>query len=717
MAKAGHRDHKWWLETWDEGEHPVAKLWCHECKKWQGNGKVDQYSNTCSNFMRQHVPTTLHMKEYHRRVGKEAVMLEQARQLAGQDQPNDKQLIDEAVGIIKAANDKGDECFVIQGDLTNLRLSPAAYKWKCKYCRVLHNLCPRTNNLAWSLELHLNGDRHIQKRAEAEKMLAGHQPFSSGRVGRPLWQVSVADDEKQQRIKSFFHPTPSSASNTAGSSGVSSSSKGTYNALLVCWGLWRSQAIVEGRKIHIKPFLLDQQRGSNWYSEPFLAAEIEYNDRTLLVDGCFRHVACMRISTDSDGFQDFTCDKCHSIIQEKDFKMRVFREEKAAIKRGDRDTGRGRRIDFLRTDEAKLLIKQKNAKARRLERELWVLQARLLRQKASRKSFIMVQEELANREDITNFCRRIVNSWRDGLWGGKEALWDFMSDVSKNLSRKANGRRYSKNTKVTWEVVKLRAGPVISKFLTRNLQGPSLSTTKRDIKKEFHYIAGESAVQFRHIGKTYGKLKEQLGITGPVPFIIAEDETSVPKMIRWVSTTDTLMGFCGTKADHKCMHNFTVVVGDGEDGYNWIVDAFERNVKANYARVLMANPLHSGLPSLLIVAMCTCNTFDAGDIRMQWNRIEKLWKENCHEVGPIIGHASDGDSRRRAVQLHDYCCRATTPAREFRIDWEGFALGALIGQDGDVSGLHDQDWIHNVKKLISPLDSSCQTLWLGSYIV
>ncbi|CAM6109981.1 unnamed protein product [Calypogeia fissa] len=57
-------------------------------------------------------------------------------------------------------------------------------------------------------------------------MLAGHQPFSSGRVGRPLWQGSVADDEKQQWIKSFFHPTPSSASNTAGSSGVSSSSKG-----------------------------------------------------------------------------------------------------------------------------------------------------------------------------------------------------------------------------------------------------------------------------------------------------------------------------------------------------------------------------------------------------------------------------------------------------------------------------------------------------------
>lgn len=83
-----------------------------------------------------------------------------------------------------------------------------------------------------------------------------------------------------------------------------------------------------------------------------------------------------------------------------------------------------------------------------------------------------------------------------------------------------------------WEVVKLRAGPAISNFLTTNLHGPSLRTTQRQSKKGFQYVAGESADQFSHIGQTYAKLKAKYGIEGPVPFILAEDETSIRKMIR-----------------------------------------------------------------------------------------------------------------------------------------------------------------------------------------
>ncbi|KAL3677704.1 hypothetical protein R1sor_020660 [Riccia sorocarpa] len=119
--------------------------------------------------------------------------------------------------------------------------------------------------------------------------------------------------------------------------------------------------------------------------------------------------------------------------------------------------------------------------------------------------------------------------------------------------------------------------------------------------------------------------------------------------------------------------------------------------------------------------MCMCNTFNAVDIKMQWDRVEELWKRDCLELaGLIVGHASDGDSRRRSVQLSDYCRRAATsqmPAADFRIDWPGFSLGCLIDGEGNVSGLHDQDWVHNTKKLISPLDSACRTLWLGPFIV
>ncbi|CAM6081827.1 unnamed protein product [Calypogeia fissa] len=43
MEHNGLADHVWWLETWDDGDRVIAKVWCHECKKWIGNGKVDQH--------------------------------------------------------------------------------------------------------------------------------------------------------------------------------------------------------------------------------------------------------------------------------------------------------------------------------------------------------------------------------------------------------------------------------------------------------------------------------------------------------------------------------------------------------------------------------------------------------------------------------------------------------------------------------------------------
>jgi hypothetical protein len=39
-----------------------------------------------------------------------------------------------------------------------------------------------------------------------------------------------------------------------------------------------------------------------------------------------------------------------------------------------------------------------------------------------------------------------------------------------------------------------------------------------------------------------------------------------------------------------------------------------------------------------------------------------------------------------------------------------------VNRDGNIEGLHDQDYIHNGKKLINPLDSPVHTLQLGGDI-
>ena len=58
----------------------------------------------------------------------------------------------------------------------------------------------------------------------------------------------------------------------------------------------------------------------------------------------------------------------------------------------------------------------------------------------------------------------------------------------------------------------------------------------------------------------------------------SEDQTAIIKRIVYDQRNDTLVGFCGVEcSEHECQQNFTICVGDGEDGYNNILKAFEKH--------------------------------------------------------------------------------------------------------------------------------------------
>ena len=98
---------------------------------------------------------------------------------------------------------------------------------------------------------------------------------------------------------------------------------------------------------------------------------------------------------------------------------------------------------------------------------------------------------------------------------------------------------------------------------------------------------------------------------GKVPAMVAEDETFVKKGVRWIARDDTLVGFFGIAENHHCISNFVVNVGSETEGYENIVQTFKMNIRAQYACVLIANPLHPRLPRLVILIQLTCNRFDA----------------------------------------------------------------------------------------------------------
>ena len=93
-------------------------------------------------------------------------------------------------------------------------------------------------------------------------------------------------------------------------------------------------------------------------------------------------------------------------------------------------------------------------------------------------------------------------------------------------------------------------------------------------------------------------------------------------------------------------------VGDVHDGYNKLIEFFILYKVEGFVKVIVVNPLHEKLPRLVLVACCISRCFDSAWIRAQWKKIDDLWTQHCYvAVGPIIGHASDGDSRRHQLML------------------------------------------------------------------
>lgn len=52
-----------------------------------------------------------------------------------------------------------------------------------------------------------------------------------------------------------------------------------------------------------------------------------------------------------------------------------------------------------------------------------------------------------------------------------------------------------------------------------------------------------------------------------------------------------------------------------------------------------------------------------------------MWKRHVeNNLGPIVGHSLDGDSRRRQLMLMDYCL---TKGIRYQIPWEQWRLSGL----------------------------------------
>ena len=100
---------------------------------------------------------------------------------------------------------------------------------------------------------------------------------------------------------------------------------------------------------------------------------------------------------------------------------------------------------------------------------------------------------------------------------------------------------------------------------------------------------------------------------------------------------------------------------------------------------------------------------------MQWKELNLHWNMYVKDVVvPRLGHAFDGDSRQRKLMVEDY---SSLTGVRYSIHWKSWPFIASMEDDGSIIGLHDQDYIHNGKKMINPLDNASKRLVLGNNLV
>ncbi|GLJ30556.1 hypothetical protein SUGI_0605010 [Cryptomeria japonica] len=159
--------------------------------------------------------------------------------------------------------------------------------------------------------------------------------------------------------------------------------------------------------------------------------------------------------------------------------------------------------------------------------------------------------ELTEKKDVFRFCKDVCEAHKQGKLQGKDEVWDFIKDIFHNLMHPKEGRRYSTSTKSLYEMIKLWGVPRLHSFIILNLDGPSISTTLRQVRKSLAYISGEHDYILEVVGKVYASYKTKHGIDGPIPVYLAEDEIVARKYVRWVEKSDTLVGFGGNKEEHQ----------------------------------------------------------------------------------------------------------------------------------------------------------------------
>lgn len=159
-------------------------------------------------------------------------------------------------------------------------------------------------------------------------------------------------------------------------------------------------------------------------------------------------------------------------------------------------------------------------------------------------------------------------------------------------------------------------GSCAHNFLSRNLVGLVLNTSSKIYKKEgFIYTVGLNEETFVHLAIILCRCKTKLGVSGPIPFECANDESKCMEFVTLNRKHDVIDGFYGLKETFGTVYKCSFDPKPSIATFESTTTAFNTLNVDNMCGVLVANPLLRGMPRLVYGILTTCNKFDTVQVK------------------------------------------------------------------------------------------------------
>ena len=176
---------------------------------------------------------------------------------------------------------------------------------------------------------------------------------------------------------------------------------------------------------------------------------------------CVRSVKCTRLTVSEKG----VCAQCQHLKKDKHFLLMLRRKSRNKDQRFTNDNYCSHKTLCARLKRLRSRVSTYKFSELVMHKKLKVLTK-------VKETLSSVMAEATVRQDQQSLFYNLKVAQQKGYLRDKKTVLSFLTDISSNIRRKANGKRYTEALKDFYSWIRIKGGPRVVKFMQENLDGP-----------------------------------------------------------------------------------------------------------------------------------------------------------------------------------------------------------------------------------------------------